>query len=135
MSASALYKAGKLKDAIDAQIQEVKAKPGDQARRLFLFELLAFAGDLEKAKKQIEVLNFPEMELMAAWGMRPADVLIAATSGNARIFHIADRFGSIRPGLIADLVAVDGDPTRDIHAVRSVRLVMKGGVVVRNEAR
>jgi imidazolonepropionase-like amidohydrolase len=75
--------------------------------------------------------NAREMELMAAWGMRAADVLIAATSGNARIFHIADRLGSIRPGLLADLVAVDGDPTRDIHAVRAIRLVMKGGEFVR----
>ncbi|MBV9884772.1 MAG: amidohydrolase family protein [Sphingomonadaceae bacterium] len=77
--------------------------------------------------------NAREMELMAAWGMRPADVLIAATSGNARIFHIADRLGAIRPGLLADLVAVDGDPTRDIHAVRAVRLVMKGGAIVRDD--
>jgi imidazolonepropionase-like amidohydrolase len=75
--------------------------------------------------------NAREMELMAAWGMRAADVLIAATSGNARIFHIDDRVGSVRPGLLADLVAVDGDPTRDIHAVRAIRLVMKGGEFVR----
>lgn len=75
--------------------------------------------------------NAREMELMAAWGMRPADVLIAATSGNARIFHLADRLGAVRPGLLADLVAVEGDPTREIAAVRRVRLVMKGGTVVR----
>jgi imidazolonepropionase-like amidohydrolase len=74
--------------------------------------------------------NAREMELMAAWGMRPADVLITATSGNARIFHLADR-GSIRAGLLADLVAVDGDPTRDIAAVRNVRLVIRGGAIVR----
>ncbi len=78
--------------------------------------------------------NAREMELMAAWGMRPVDVLIAATSGNARLFHLDDRVGSIRPGLIADLVAVDGDPTRDIHAVRAVRLVIKGGAIVREPA-
>lgn len=75
--------------------------------------------------------NAREMELMAAWGMRPADVLIAATSGNARIFHLADRLGAVRPGLLADLVAVEGDPTREIAAVRRVRLVMKGGTIVR----
>ena len=74
--------------------------------------------------------NAREMELMAAWGMRPADVLIAATSGNAGIFHLADR-GAVRPGLLADLVAVEGDPTADIHAVRAVRFVMKGGTVYR----
>jgi imidazolonepropionase-like amidohydrolase len=79
--------------------------------------------------------NAREMELMAAWGVRPADVLIAATSGNARLFHLADRLGAVRPGLLADLVAVDGDPSRDIHAVRQVRLVMKGGAIVRDEQR
>ena len=75
--------------------------------------------------------NAREMELMAQDGMSPADVLIAATSGNARIFHLADRLGAVRPGLLADLVAVEGDPTRDISAVRAVRLVMKGGVLFR----
>lgn len=77
--------------------------------------------------------NAREMELMAAWGMAPADVLIAATSGNARFFHIDDRLGAVKPGLLADLIAVAGDPTADIHAVRAVRLVMKGGEIVRND--
>jgi imidazolonepropionase-like amidohydrolase len=74
--------------------------------------------------------NAREMELMAAWGMKPADVLAAATSGNARIFGLADR-GAVRPGLLADLVAVEGDPAVDISSVRRVRLVMKGGAIVR----
>lgn len=74
--------------------------------------------------------NAREMELMAADGMRPADVLIAATSGNARAFHLTDR-GAMQAGLLADLVAVEGDPTADVSAVRRVRLVMKGGEVVR----
>ena len=76
--------------------------------------------------------NAREMELMAAYGMKPVDVLAAATSGNARIFHLGDR-GAVRPGLLADLVAVAGDPSRDISAVRAVRLVMKGGAVARQE--
>src|SRR3954453_8225676 len=74
--------------------------------------------------------NAREMELMAAWGMPAADVLVAATSGNARIFGLADR-GAVKPGLLADLIAIEGDPTRDISAVRRVRLVMKGGAIVR----
>jgi imidazolonepropionase-like amidohydrolase len=74
--------------------------------------------------------NWREMEAMQAAGMPAAQVLIAATSGNARIFRLSDR-GAIRPGLLADLVAVDGDPTRDVAAVRQVRLVIKSGKVVR----
>jgi imidazolonepropionase-like amidohydrolase len=71
--------------------------------------------------------NAREMELMAAAGLRPAQVLIAATSGNAKALHLADRLGAVKPGLLADLVAVEGDPTVDIAAVRHVRLVVKGG--------
>ena len=74
--------------------------------------------------------NATEMVLMQAGGMTPIAVLAAATGGNARAFHIADRAGAIRAGLPADLVAVAGDPTRDVAAVRAVRLVMKDGRVV-----
>ncbi|MFL6863802.1 MAG: amidohydrolase family protein [Allosphingosinicella sp.] len=74
--------------------------------------------------------NVREMVLMAAWGMPAPQVLIAATGGNAGIFGLADR-GLVKPGLLADLVAVDGDPTRDMAAVKAVRMVMKGGTIVR----
>jgi len=74
--------------------------------------------------------NWREMDAMQRAGMPAAEVMIAATSGNAHIFHLADR-GEVKPGLLADLVAVDGDPTRDVNAVRRIRLVMKGGEVVR----
>jgi imidazolonepropionase-like amidohydrolase len=74
--------------------------------------------------------NWLEMEAMQRAGMSPAQVLISATSRNARIFHLTDR-GEVKPGLLADLVAVDGDPTRDVSAVEHVRLVMKGGQIVK----
>jgi imidazolonepropionase-like amidohydrolase len=77
--------------------------------------------------------NGRELELMADYGLTPVQVLRAATSTNARVFHLDDQLGSVRPGLLADLVAVRGDPSRDIHAVRDVRFVMKGGTVVRSE--
>jgi imidazolonepropionase-like amidohydrolase len=73
--------------------------------------------------------NAREMLLMAAAGMPAIDVLRAATSGNAKSFGLADR-GRIAPGLFADLVAVEGDPTRDIAAVKAVRMVMKDGVLI-----
>jgi imidazolonepropionase-like amidohydrolase len=76
--------------------------------------------------------NVREMELMHAYGMPSAAVLVSATSGNARLFRLSDR-GSIKPGLLADLVAVEGDPTADLSALRAVRLVIKGGSVVREE--
>jgi imidazolonepropionase-like amidohydrolase len=74
--------------------------------------------------------NWLEMDAMQRAGMPAAQVMIAATSGNAHILRLTDR-GEVKPGLLADLVAVDGDPTRDVNAVRSIRLVMKGGQLVR----
>jgi imidazolonepropionase-like amidohydrolase len=78
--------------------------------------------------------NWIEMAAMQRAGMAPTQVLIAATSGNAKIFGLTDR-GAIRPGLLADLVAVDGDPTRDASLVYSIRMVMKGGNFVEDHSR
>jgi imidazolonepropionase-like amidohydrolase len=77
--------------------------------------------------------NWLEMEAMQHAGMPPTQVLVSATSRNARILRLTDR-GEVKPGLLADLVAVDGDPTRDVSAVEHVRFVMKGGRVVRTAA-
>jgi imidazolonepropionase-like amidohydrolase len=55
--------------------------------------------------------------------------LIAATSVNARIFRIDSQVGAVRPGLLADLIAVDGNPTEDVRGLRQIRFVMKGGKV------
>jgi imidazolonepropionase-like amidohydrolase len=74
--------------------------------------------------------NVRELELMVAYGMSAPQALISATSRNAEILHLGDR-GAIQPGLLADLVAVEGDPTQDISALRKVDFVMKGGEVVK----
>jgi imidazolonepropionase-like amidohydrolase len=66
-----------------------------------------------------------------SYGLTAMLALRAATSTNARMLHMESQLGAVKAGLIADLVAVRGDPTHDIHAVRAVRFVMKGGTVVR----
>ena len=73
--------------------------------------------------------NAREMELMVEYGMKPLDVLRAATAGNARIFHLEGQVGSVRSGLLADLVAVRGNPAVAIQDLEQVGLVMKGGKI------
>lgn len=74
--------------------------------------------------------NVYELELMVEYGMTPLAALRSATSGNAALFRLGDR-GRIAPGLLADLVAVEGDPTTSLAPLRRVRQVFKGGVPVR----
>jgi imidazolonepropionase-like amidohydrolase len=77
--------------------------------------------------------NARELELLVDYGMTPLQAMRAATSTAARVLRMDDRIGAIRPGLLADLVAIEGDPTRSIGAARNVRWVMLGGRVVREQ--
>jgi len=73
--------------------------------------------------------NAKEIELMVAWGMPIVDALRSATSTDARVLHMEERVGRVKTGLFADLIAVEGDPTKDISGLRRVRFVMKDGNV------
>jgi imidazolonepropionase-like amidohydrolase len=72
-----------------------------------------------------------ELELMVEFGMKPVEALQAATSLAAKVLHLDDRLGTIKPGVLADLIAVEGNALERILALRKVLLVMKGGVLYR----
>ncbi len=76
--------------------------------------------------------NVLEMELMVEYGMNTLDVLKAATSVNARAFHIDKQVGFLKEGLKADIVIVTGDPSKNISDLRKVNFVMKDGTVYKN---
>jgi len=75
--------------------------------------------------------NYRELELMVDYGMSPIDVLRAATSINARTFHL-DILGEIKTGFIADLIAVQGNPAKDITQLKNVQLVLQSGKIIKH---
>ncbi len=76
--------------------------------------------------------NVRELELMVEYGMPLPAALVAATSGNAAYFRQGERIGRVKNGLLADLIAVEGDPSTNIKALRQVKFVMKGGRVFKD---
>jgi len=77
--------------------------------------------------------NALEIETMVKFGMPLIDALRSATSVNARMLHMSDKIGAVKQGLLADVIAVEGDPTKDVGALRKVKFVMKGGAIYREQ--
>lgn len=75
--------------------------------------------------------NAREMELMNEYGMPAIDVLKSATSVNADVFGYGDKVGRIKKGMLADIIAVEGDPSSDIKNIRKIKLVIKDGKIYR----
>jgi imidazolonepropionase-like amidohydrolase len=73
--------------------------------------------------------NAREIEAMVNFGMPLIDALRSATSIDARVLKQEDKIGRVQTGLFADLIALEGDPTHDISALRRVRFVMKNGTI------
>ena len=111
---------------IDPEPASITRKRESFARALASGVTLCFGGDIGVFTHGNNVLD---LELMVDYGMETTAALMTATSGNARTFGIADRVGRIEEGLLADLMAVEGDPTQEISALRNVRFVMKDGEV------
>jgi len=128
--------------AISEYFAEHAASPADADRRRQLLELHA-----QEFRKQLaagvpvaagsDVGPFPhgtqarEFPLMVKYGMTPLEALRAGTLNGAKLLGWEGKLGALKAGYLADVVAVEGDPLKDIGALAKVTFVMKGGVVYR----
>jgi imidazolonepropionase-like amidohydrolase len=115
------------KKGVDAEPERIQRKKRSFRAALDAGVPICFGGDVGVFAHGD---NVRELELLVEYGMSPLQAVMAATSGNARILRLDDR-GAVREGLLADLIAVEGDPTRDISVLRDVVFVMRGGEVVK----
>jgi imidazolonepropionase-like amidohydrolase len=77
--------------------------------------------------------NGREFNFMVSNGLTPIQAIQSATVADAELFGIADRAGSIKPGKFADLIAVRGDPLKDVRLLEDVRFVMKAGEIYKQD--
>jgi imidazolonepropionase-like amidohydrolase len=113
----------------------IDPEPAGIRRKRETFKLALDAGVTIAAGSDVGVFshgdNARELEMMVDYGMKAIDVVRSATSVDAKVLHMETQIGRVASGLAADLIAVEGDPTVDIKALRNIRLVMKNGARVR----
>jgi imidazolonepropionase-like amidohydrolase len=112
----------------------VRARRHTESFRLALEARVPMAAgtDMMSAPPGFDALP-EELAYMVEQGMSATQALVAATRGGAEALGRSGDLGTIAPGKVADVIAVEGDPVHDIRALRAIRLVMKGGAVVRHE--
>ncbi len=116
------------KKGVDPEPDRIKRKKQSFKKALASGVTIVFGGDVGVFTHGE---NYRELELMVNYGMSPLAALQSATSINAKVFHL-NNLGEIKKGFLADLIAVEGDPSIDITKMRAVKWVMKDGVIVRN---
>ena len=115
--------------------KSVDPEPAAIRRKRDSFKLALNAGVTIASGSDVGVFshgdNARELESMVAYGMKPIDAIRSATSVDAKVLHLETQIGRVASTFFADLIAVDGDPTVDISALRKIKLVMKSGQRVR----
>lgn len=120
---------GHLHPTVQVKAAELGPRMLDMARRAYKGGVkMAFGTDSGVSKHGD---NAKEFALLVEAGVPPGEAILMATKHAAELVGASDRIGSIQAGRFADLIAVSGDPTRDVTELERVRFVMKGGQVVR----
>jgi imidazolonepropionase-like amidohydrolase len=111
----------------------VDADPASIANKKKSFQMAVAAGVTICMGGDVGVFthgdNAREMLMMVEYGMKPLDVLRSATSVNADVFGYANKIGRLKTGLLADIIAVQGNPQEDIKSLKKVSFVMKDGKI------